>query len=238
MKKTLLVLSSLLAASLLASCMATDGGGESEEEKTTSSQTEEPSTSESQVTTSEVPSTSEEEPSTSEEESTTSEEESSIPESETSSSDASEDIITLPALHIAVFEGQVTDETKYQDFKTSFATYLVDSQVAITNLTWDLVGASNVASLGTDVETWNTKEDSPYLFDCILGAKGNIDEAHGAGYIADNYTVYKDEGGSTVSTFVFGGKTDRRFYTLNETENSEAVAILLEFALGYSDIVE
>ena len=196
MNKNLLLMNVLIAGALLASCSGANGPG--------------------------TPIT----PSSSEEEATsqTTEEskESSIPSEETSIDDS--DVTVLNTLHVILYQKQIKDTAKVEEFQAGFASFLAERKVRIPTITWDYVGSDAVATLSTELEAF---EAANYRGDVVLGAKAVA--ADKAPWFNENYEVYNTEAG-TPFEFDFGGATGRRIWTNKNGSNPEARAALIVYA--------
>ena len=141
-----------------------------------------------------------------------------------SSSEESPTPVTLPVLHVILYQKQVTDTAAVDTFKAGFATYLENQLITIESITWDYVGSGKVATLSTELEAF---EAANYQGDVVLGAKAVA--ADSAPWFNENYEVYNTEAG-TPFEFDFGGATGRRIWTNKNGSNPEARAALIAYA--------
>lgn len=194
MNKNLLLMNVLLAGALLASCSGANGPG--------------------------TPIT----PSSSEEEATsqTTEEskESSIPSEETSIDDS--DVTVLNTLHVILYQKQIKDTAKVEEFQAGFASFLAERKVRIPTITWDYVGSDAVATLSTELEAF---EAANYRGDVVLGAKAVA--ADKAPWFNENYEVYKD--GDAHVEIEFGGNSARRLWVNKNLGNPTEASYLIRY---------
>lgn len=141
-----------------------------------------------------------------------------------SSSDVAPTPVTLPVLHVILYQKQVTDTAAVDTFKEGFATYLTNELITIESITWDYVGTDTVATLSTELEAF---EAANYPGDVVLGAKAVA--ADKAPWFNENYEVYNTEAG-TPFEFDFGGAKTRRIWTNKNASNPEARAALIAYA--------
>ena len=194
MNKNLLLMNVLLAGALLASCSGANGPG--------------------------TPIT----PSSSEEEATsqTTEEskESSVPSEETSIDDS--DFTVLNTLHVILYQKQIKDTAKVEEFQAGFASFLAERKVRIPTITWDYVGSDAVATLSTELEAF---EAANYRGDVVLGAKAVA--ADKAPWFNENYEVYKD--GDAHVEIEFGGNSARRLWVNKNLGNPIETSYLIRY---------
>ena len=141
-----------------------------------------------------------------------------------SSSDVAPTPVTLPVLHVILYQKQIKDTAAVDTFKEGFATYLANELITIESITWDYVGTGKVATLSTELEAF---EAANYPGDVVLGAKAVA--ADSAPWFNEHYEVYNTEAG-TPFEFDFGGATGRRIWTNKNGSNPEARAALIAYA--------
>ena len=141
-----------------------------------------------------------------------------------SSSEEAPTPVTLPVLHVILYQKQIKDTAAVDTFKEGFATYLANELITIKSITWDYVGSDVVATLSTELEAF---EAANYQGDVVLGAKAVA--ANKAPWFNENYEVYNTEAG-TPFEFDFGGAKERRIWTNKNGANTEARAALIAYA--------
>ena len=137
--------------------------------------------------------------------------------------------VTLDELNVFLYE-KFVDENCSNSLKSAFESYLVAQKIEITTLNWVLDETGDVTAVTTAVEKYDTDHPDAKV-DVILGAKGNLKT-----YITENFTALKkDDTNYYEMTTTAGEKTheDRRVYVANDTNNFEAVKLLVKHLVDY-----
>lgn len=194
MKKNLFLFSGILVAGLLAACASTGGG--------------DPIVSTSEEAESNVVSTPKDPTSM----------------DETSVSEVVDDpnVTVLSTLHVILYQKQITDTTKVDEFKVAFGEYLASKKVRIPTITWDYVGTGAVATLSSELEAF---EKENYRGDVVLGAKAV--SASNAPWFNENYEVYMN--GEENVEIEFGGNTARRLWVNKNLANPTEASYLISY---------
>lgn len=194
MKKNLFLFSGILVAGLLAACASTGGG--------------DPIVSTSEEAESNVVSTPNDPTSM----------------DETSVSEVVDDpnVTVLSTLHVILYQKQITNTTKVDEFKVAFGEYLASKKVRIPTITWDYVGTGAVATLSSELEAF---EKENYRGDIVLGAKAV--DASKAPWFNENYEVYMN--GEENVEIDFGGNTARRLWVNKNLAHPTEASYLISY---------
>lgn len=123
--------------------------------------------------------------------------------------------------------------------RTLFDAYAAAEGYEVTNQVWDHDASAKLQGFDDAVRAFDGNTENPKI-DIILGAKGNFDTKVTDSYVLANFTALKnaDDQFVTMTTYVGeAAQEGRRIWIANETQNEDAVALLVKAVADY-DIPE